>query len=89
MRTQRIIWSILLLLAAVYACAMLRSVSADIRSAREELTLLQQRVERLERENAGLQYMITEQSEDRLKMLAREELGLAAPESRVLYIDLR
>ena len=69
-----------------YACIALMNMRTKVAAANETEEQLQQQVEKIQEENAALQYAIEHQYDDKtIEDIARDKLGLVMPEEKIFY----
>ena len=88
MRFRRTSWMTALVIAGLiaYACIALMNMRTKVAGANETQAQLQQQVEKIQEENAALQYAIEHQDDlSTIEDIARNKLGLVMPEEKIFY----
>ncbi len=69
-----------------YACITLMNMRTKVANANETQASLQKQVEKIQEENAALQYAIEHQDDpSTIEDIARDKLGLVMPEEKIFY----
>ena len=88
MKLRRTSWMTALVIVGLiaYACIALMNMRTKVAAANETEEQLQQQVEKIQEENAALQYAIEHQYDDKtIEDIARDKLGLVMPEEKIFY----
>lgn len=88
MRFRRASWMTALVIAGViaYACITLMNMRTKVSNASETQAQLQEQVEKIQEENAALQYAIEHRDDpSTIEDIARDKLGLVMPEEKIFY----
>ena len=87
-RFRRASWMTALVIIGViaYACITLMNMRTKVANANETQAQLQQQVEKIQEENAALQYAIEHKDDlSTIEDIARDKLGLVMPEEKIFY----
>ncbi len=88
MKFRRTSWMTALVIVGLiaYACIALMNMRTKVANANETEAQLQQQVEKIQEENAALQYAIDHQlDEATIEDIARDKLGLVMPDEKIFY----
>ena len=88
MRFRRTSWLTALVIVGLiaYACITLMNMRTRVASANETQAQLQRQVEKIQEENAALQYAIEHKDDpSTIEDIARDKLGLVMPEEKIFY----
>ena len=88
MKFRRTSWMTALVIVCLiaYACIALMNMRTKVANANETEAQLQRQVEKIQEENAALQYAIDHQyDESTIEDIARDKLGLVMPDEKIFY----
>ena len=88
MKFRRTGWMTALVIVGLiaYACITLMNMRTKVANASETEAQLQRQVEKIQEENAALQYAIDHQYDDKtIEDIARDKLGLVMPDEKIFY----
>ena len=88
MRLRRTSWITALVMVAMiaYAVIALMNMRTKVAQAAETEAQLREKVERIQEENAALQYAIDNRYDDKtIEDIARNKLGLVLPDEKIFY----
>ena len=88
MRLRRANWLTLVVIVGLiaYACIALMHMRTRVAEANETEADLRQQVEKIQEENAALQYAIDHQYDQKtIEDIARDKLGLVMPDEKIFY----
>ena len=88
MRLRRANWLTLVVIVGLiaYACIALMNMRTKVAEASETEADLRQQVEKIQEENAALEYAIEHQFDDKtIEDIARDKLGLVMPDEKIFY----
>ncbi len=88
MRLRRANWLTLVVIVGLiaYACIALMNMRTKVAEANETEADLRQQVEKIQEENAALEYAIEHQNDDKtIEDIARDKLGLVMPDEKIFY----
>lgn len=88
MRLRRSNWLTLVVIVGLiaYACIALMNMRTKVAEANETEADLRRQVEKIQEENAALEYAIEHQNDDKtIEDIARDKLGLVMPDEKIFY----
>ena len=88
MKLRRSNWLTLVVIVGLiaYACIALMNMRTKVAEANETEADLRRQVEKIQEENAALEYAIDHQYDDKtIEDIARDKLGLVMPDEKIFY----
>ena len=88
MRLRRASWLTALVIVGLiaYACIALMNMRSKVAQANTTEAELRSQIQRLQEENAALQYAIDNKDDEKtIEDIAREKLGLVLPDEQIFY----
>ncbi len=88
MKLRRSNWLTLVVIVGLiaYACIALMNMRTKVAQANETEAELREQVEKIQEENAALEYAIEHRDDDKtIEDIARDKLGLVMPDEKIFY----
>ena len=88
MKLRRSNWLTLVVTVGLiaYACIALMNMRTKVAQANETEAELREQVEKIQEENAALEYAIEHRDDDKtIEDIARDKLGLVMPDEKIFY----